>query len=168
MKDLYSAENQLIKALPKMVRAAYNMQLRDALALHLQQTEEHARRIEEIFNAGLEGSARGKKCAAMARLVQESKEALEEGGAPDVIDAALIGLAQRVEHYEIAGYGTARAHAQQLGYVNAARLLAQTLAEEAAADEKLTQIAETSVNTSAAQKHDGNGAAMPEAMELRR
>ncbi len=160
LKDLYSAETQLVKALPKMVKAAYNMQLREALATSLRQAEEHARRIEEIFSAGLEGSPRGKKCAAMAGLIEEGREILDEGGAQDVMDAALIGVAQRMEHYEIAGYGTARAHAQQLGYMNATRRLAQTLEEEAAANETLTQIAESSVNTSAAQKH--NGRATPE------
>jgi ferritin-like metal-binding protein YciE len=138
------------------------MQLRDAFTMHLQPTEEHARRIEEIFAAGLEGSPRGKKCAAMAGLVEEGREVIEAGGAPDVVDAALIGAAQRVEHYEIAAYGTARAHAQQLGYANAARLLEQTLHEESSANEKLTQIAEASVNVSAAQKHNGTG--MPAAV----
>ena len=137
------------------------MQLRDAFSMHLKQTEEHARRIEEIFSAGLEGSPKGKKCAAMEGLVEEGKEVIEAGGAPDVVEAALIGAAQRVEHYEIAGYGTARAHAQQLGYANAARLLDQTLREEAAANEKLSQIAEASVNVSAAQKHDSNGVHEP-------
>jgi len=154
LKDLYSAEHQLIKALPKMVRAADNLQLSNALAAHLTQTAEHARRLEEIFSAGLEGSPRGKKCAAMEGLLAEGKEVIDENGAPDVKDAALIGAAQRVEHYEIAAYGTARAHAQQLGYANAARLLEQTLHEESSADEKLTQIAEDAVNVSAAQKHE--------------
>ncbi len=158
LKDLYSAENQLIQALPKMAKAADNLQLRDAFTMHLQQTEEHARRIEEIFSAGLDGSPRGKWCAAMEGLVEETKQVLDEGGAPDVVDAALIGASQRVEHYEIAGYGTARAHAQQLGYANAARLLQQTLSEESAANEKLNQIAEASVNVSAAQKHNGKHA----------
>jgi len=160
LKDLYSAEHQLIKALPKMVKAADNMQLSNALALHLTQTEEHARRLEEIFNAGLGGSPKGQKCAAMEGLVTEGKEVIEESGAPDVKDAALIGAAQRVEHYEIAAYGTARAHAQQLGYANAARLLELTLHEESSANEKLTQIAEQSVNVSAAQKHEA-AAAVP-------
>jgi ferritin-like metal-binding protein YciE len=157
LKDLYSAENQLIKALPKMAKAADNAQLSQAFTMHLKETEEHARRIEEIFSAGLEGAPRGKKCVAMEGLVAEGKEVMEEGGAADVVDAALIGAAQRVEHYEMAGYGTARAHAQQLGYANAARLLDQTLKEESAANEKLSQIAEASVNVSAAQKHEGNG-----------
>jgi len=160
LKDLYSAENQLIKALPKMAKAADNPQLRDAFTSHLKQTEEHARRIEEIFSAGLDGTPRGKKCVAMEGLVDEGKEIIDDGGAPDVVDAALIGAAQRVEHYEIAGYGTARAHAQQLGYANAARLLEQTLSEESAADEKLSQIAQASVNVSAAQKHNGSGETM--------
>ncbi len=165
LKGLYSAERQLIKALPKMAKAADNGRLRDAFSMHLQQTEEHAHRIEEIFSAGLDGSPRGKKCAAMQALVEECKEVLEEHGAPDVLDAALIGAAQRVEHYEIAAYGTARAHAAQLGYTNAARLLQQTLEEESAANEKLTEIAEASVNASAAQKHSGS--ASPEAIGKR-
>jgi ferritin-like metal-binding protein YciE len=158
LKDLYSAESQLIKALPKLAKTADNMQLRDAFSQHLKETEEHARRIEEIFSAGLAVSPKGKKCVAMEGLVEEGKEIVDEGGAPDVVDAALIGAAQRVEHYEIAAYGTARAHAQQLGYANAARLLEATLKEESAANEKLSQIAEGSVNASAAQKHEGNGA----------
>jgi len=161
LKDLYSAENQLIKALPRMAKAAQNSQLRDALNTHLRQTEGHARRIEEIFSAGLGGSPRGKKCAGMEGLIAEGKEVMAEGGAPDVMDAALIGAAQRVEHYEMAGYGTARAHAQQLGYANAARLLQQTLDEESHANELLNQIAEASVNVSAAQKHDGQGGSRP-------
>jgi ferritin-like metal-binding protein YciE len=155
LKDLYSAENQLIKALPKMVTAADNAQLREALAMHLRETEEHARRIEEIFSGGLDSSPRGKKCAAMAGLVAEGKEVMEENAAAAVKDAALIGAAQRAEHYEIAGYGTARAHASQLGYMNAAHLLQQTLDEEWEANERLTQIAENSINTAAAQKHNG-------------
>ena len=154
LKDLYSAEHQLIKALPKMVKAADNIHLSSALAQHLTQTEEHARRIKAIFSAGLEGSPRGKKCAAMEGLVTEGKEVIDEDGTPDVKDAARIGAPQHVEHYEIAAYGTARAHAQQLGYANAARLLEQTLHEESSANEKLTQIAEDSVNVSAAQKHN--------------
>jgi ferritin-like metal-binding protein YciE len=109
LRDLYSAEHQLVKALPNMVKTADNRQLRDALAMHLRQTEEHARRIEEIFGAGLDGSPKGKKCAAMAGLVEEGQDVITEGGARDVVDAALIGAAQRAEHYEIAGYGTARA-----------------------------------------------------------
>jgi len=163
LKDLYNAENQLIKALPKMAKAADNLQLHDAFASHLEQTKEHARRIEEIFAAGLAASPKGKKCAAMEGLVEEGKEVIENGGASDVVDAALIGAAQRVEHYEIAGYGTARAHAQQLGYANAARLLEQTLHEESAANDKLTQIAEASVNVAAAQKHESNGSREAEA-----
>jgi ferritin-like metal-binding protein YciE len=149
LKDLYSAEHQLIKALPKLAKAADNAQLSQAFTMHLAETEEHAHRIEEIFAAGLEGTPRGKKCVAMEGLVAEGKEVMEDGGAADVVDAALIGAAQRVEHYEMAGYGTARAHAQQLGYANAARLLEQTLKEESAANEKLSQIAEASVNVSA-------------------
>jgi ferritin-like metal-binding protein YciE len=154
LKDLYSAENQLIKALPKMATAAESNELRSAFQLHLQQSEEHARRIEQIFQAGLDGSPRGKKCAAMEGLIKEESQVIAGEGAGDVIDAALIGAAQRVAHYEMAGYGTARAHALQLGYNNAVRLLAQSLEEEAAADQELTHIAENRINASAAQKHD--------------
>ena len=158
LKDLYNAENQLIKALPKMVKASDNSPLREAFTMHLKQTEEHARRIEQIFSSGLGGTSRGQKCEAMEGLIVEGKEVIDSGGASDVVDAALIGAAQRVAHYEIAGYGTARAHARLLGYANAVRLLEQTLQEESAADEKLSQIAEASVNAAAAQKHDGSGA----------
>ncbi len=160
MKDLYSAETQLIKALPKMAKAADNTELRNAFEMHLQQTEAHARRIEEIFQAGLGDSPRGKKCAGMEGLIKEASDVMSEHAPGDVMDAAIIGAAQRMEHYEMAGYGTARAHAQQLGYNNAVRLLQQTLQEEEAADKKLTQIAESRINVSAAQKHDGGRGAV--------
>ena len=110
LKDLYSAENQIIKALPKMVEAANSEELAQAFAHHLQETEGHVQRIEAIFRE-LEGSSRGKKCAGMEGLLKEGKEVLEEEGADWVIDAALIGAAQRVEHYEMAGYGTVCDHA---------------------------------------------------------
>lgn len=149
LKDLYSAENQILKALPKMVDAATSEELAQAFASHLQETEGHVRRIEDIFR-DLDGSPRGKKCAGMEGLLKEGKEAMSEQAADWVMDAALIGAAQRVEHYEMAGYGTARDHAEKLGLYPAAKLLQQTLDEEGAADKKLTQIAESSINALAA------------------
>jgi len=149
LKDLYSAENQILKALPKMIEAANSEELAQAFAKHLQETEGHVQRIEDIFRE-LEGSPRGKKCAGMEGLLKEGKEVMEEQAADWVMDAALIGAAQRVEHYEIAGYGTARDHAQKLGMYQAAQLLQQTLDEEGAADKKLTEIAASSINALAA------------------
>jgi len=149
LKDLYSAENQILKALPKMVDAANSEELAQAFAHHLQETEGHVQRIEDIFRE-LEGSPRGKKCVGMEGLLKEGKEMLAEDAADWVLDAALIGAAQRVEHYEIAAYGTARDHAEKLGMYQAAGLLQQTLDEEGAADKKLTQIAESSINSLAA------------------
>lgn len=146
LKDLYSAENQLIKALPKMVKAASNETLRQASAQHLEETKQQARRIEEIFQTeSLPGSPRGHKCKGMEGLIEEGAEMLQEDGAANVLDAGLIGAAQRVEHYEMAGYGTAKALAKQLGLTGAEHLLQQSLDEESAADEKLTQIAESEI-----------------------
>jgi ferritin-like metal-binding protein YciE len=145
LKDLYSAETQLIKALPKLAKAANAPELRNAFEEHLEQTRMHAQRLEDIFGE-LEAKPKGKKCVGMEGLIEEGKELLEQEAEEEVRDAGLIGAAQKVEHYEIAGYGTARTHAEQLGYNNAAELLQQTLDEEAAADEKLTNIAMRSVN----------------------
>ncbi|HEY3332499.1 MAG TPA: ferritin-like domain-containing protein [Capsulimonadaceae bacterium] len=149
LKDLYSAENQLIKALPKLADAASDTKLKTAFTSHLKETEGHVKRLEQIFEA-LGEKPNGKVCKAMKGLVEEGSEILEEEGAPEVIDAALIASAQRVEHYEIAGYGAARTFAQRLGEADAAKLLQQTLDEEGAADKKLTTIAEGSVNKKAA------------------
>jgi ferritin-like metal-binding protein YciE len=149
LKDIYSAENQILKALPKMVEAANSAELEKAFSDHLHQTEGHVQRIEEIFRQ-LEDSPRGKKCVGMEGLVEEGKEVLKEEAEDWVKDAALIGAAQKVEHYEMAAYGTARAHAEKLGMSRAADLLQQTLKEEEAADKKLTDIAESAVNTLAA------------------
>ncbi len=148
LKDLYSAEKQLVKALPKMAKAAQSTDLRKAFEEHLGQTEEHVERIERIFSE-LEGSPRGKKCVGMEGLVEEGNELLKEDVEPDVLDAGLIAAAQKVEHYEIASYGTARAWAERMGHNSAARLLQQTLDEESTANEKLTQIAESHVNMEA-------------------
>jgi ferritin-like metal-binding protein YciE len=141
LRDLYSAENQLIHALPKMAKAAQSTELRDAFSSHLEQTEEHARRIEKIFSA-LDISAKGKKCVGMEGLINEGKEAMDETYEEGVMDSALIAAAQRVEHYEMAGYGCVRAIAETLGDAHAADLLQKTLDEEKEADKKLTQIAE--------------------------
>src|SRR5512143_626486 len=129
LKDLYSAEKQLVKALPKMAKGAQSSDLQKAFQDHLRQTEGQVDRIERIFTE-MGGSPRGKKCVGMEGLVEEGNELLKEDAEPDALDAGLIAAAQKVEHYEVAGYGTARAWAQQLGYDKAARLLQQTLEEE--------------------------------------
>ncbi len=148
LKDLYSAEKQLVKALPKMAKSANASDLQRAFQEHLKQTEGHVERIERIF-ADMEGSPRGKKCVGMQGLIEEGSEVMKEDAEPDVMDAGLIAAAQKVEHYEIAGYGTARAWAQELGYHDAARMLQDTLDEESMANEKLTRIAEGHVNVNA-------------------
>lgn len=148
LKDLYSAEKQLVKALPKMAKGAQSSDLQKAFQDHLRQTEGQVERIERIFTE-MGGSPRGKKCVGMEGLVEEGNELLKEDAEPDALDAGLIAAAQKVEHYEIAGYGTARAWAQQLGYDKAARLLQQTLEEESMANELLTRIAENHVNMEA-------------------
>jgi len=148
LKDLYSAETQLTKALPRMAKKAQDMTLRTAFQSHLAQTEEHVTRLEHICEM-IDAKPRGKKCVAMEGLIEEGKEEMEEITDRDVLDAAMIGAAQKVEHYEMAAYGTARTHALRLGYVEAASILQQTLEEEGDADKKLTQIAETGVNAEA-------------------
>lgn len=148
LKDLYSAEKQLVKALPKMAKNAQSSDLQKAFQEHLRQTEGHVERIDQIFTE-LGGSPRGKKCVGMEGLIEEGSELMQEDIEPNVLDAGLIAAAQKVEHYEIAGYGTARAWAQRLGYDNAARLLQETLEEESMANEKLTKIAESHVNLEA-------------------
>jgi ferritin-like metal-binding protein YciE len=148
LKDLYSAEKQLVKALPKMAKNSQNTELQRAFQDHLRQTEGHVERIERIFTE-LGGSPRGKKCVGMEGLIEEGNELLQEDVEPDVLDAGLIAAAQKVEHYEIAGYGTARTWAERLGYNNQAQLLQQTLDEEGEANKKLTQIAESFVNVEA-------------------
>jgi len=149
LQDLYDAEQRLVKALPKMAAAAHNNSLKAAFQDHLRQTEGHVSRLEQVFKA-LGKQAQAKTCVAMKGLVEEGEEAISAKGDPNVKDAALIAAAQRVEHYEIAGYGTARTFAQRLGRTDAARLLQQTLDEEAATDKKLTTLAEQSINPKAA------------------
>jgi ferritin-like metal-binding protein YciE len=150
LKDLYSAENQIIKALPKMAKNATNEQLRVAFERHLEETRGQVARLEQIAG-DMDISLRGKKCKGAEGLIEEGKEAMEEFEG-DVLDAALIGAAQKVEHYEIAGYGTARTHATMLGLTKVARLLQQTLDEEGRADKKLTDLAERVVNLEALQE----------------
>jgi len=149
LKDLYSAEHQLLKALPTMVEAAESKDLRASLEKHLEQTQTHVQRIEEICR-DLKIEPSGKTCAGMAGLIREGEEVIESDMESEPKQAALIGAAQRVEHYEIAAYGTARAHAKQLGYVKAYEVLTQTLNEEKDADQKLTQLAENRTNVKAA------------------
>jgi ferritin-like metal-binding protein YciE len=147
LKDLYSAENQLIKALPKMAKAANNPRLRGGFEKHLEETKEHVNRLEQILESHDE-STRGPKCKGMEGLIKEGSEMIEEDAEDDVRDAGLISAAQRVEHYEIAGYGSARTYATLLGDNKGARLLQKTLDEEGATDKKLTQLAQ-SINVEA-------------------
>ena len=142
LKDLYSAESQLVKALPKMAKAASSEELRSAFLEHLEETKGQVERLETIFDA-LEESPKGKKCAGMEGLVKEGSEVMDEDYEGAVMDAALIGAAQRVEHYEIAGYGTASEFAELLGESEHVTLLNQTLEEEKETDEKLTELAKT-------------------------
>jgi len=150
LKDLYSAEKQITKALPKMAKAATNEDLREAFESHLEETEGQIKRLEKIFKQLDISFTRVEKCKAMEGLIEEGKEIMEEGLEPEVLDAALICAAQKVEHYEMAGYGCARTFAQQLGYSEVAELLQETLDEEGAADDKLNGIAESVVNEEAA------------------
>jgi ferritin-like metal-binding protein YciE len=149
IQDLYDAEQRLTKALPKMAAAASSSQLKSAFEDHLLETEQHVARLEKVFGTmGL--TPKRETCEAMKGLIAEGEEAINAGGDANVKDAALIAAAQRVEHYEIAGYGTVRTLAQQIGQPEVGRILQQTLDEEAACDKKLTAIAESSVNVSAA------------------
>jgi len=141
LKDLYSAEKQILKALPKMAKKASNQDLKDAFQKHIDQTEHQVERIEKIFES-LNGKPRGVKCKSMEGLIEEGKDIMEEKMPESLLDAALIGAAQRVEHYEIAAYGTVRDFARRLGMEEAVRLLQETLDEEAETDELLTSIAE--------------------------
>jgi ferritin-like metal-binding protein YciE len=139
LKDIYSAENQLIKALPKMAKAATSDDLRAGLEEHLEQTKEHARRIEEICTEFGEKPT-GKKCVGMEGLIDEGREMMDEFE-DDLLDATMISAAQRVEHYEIAAYGTVRTYAELLGHDRAVELLERTLEEEKETDQKLTELA---------------------------
>jgi len=145
LKDLYSAENQLIKALPKMAKAARNRQLTAGFNQHLEQTKRHAKRLEQILKSQDE-STRAPKCEGMEGLIAEGNKMAKEDAEDEVRDAGLIAAAQRVEHYEIAGYGCARTYAQLLGDKKGARALDLTLREEAATDKKLTKLAKSAIN----------------------
>jgi ferritin-like metal-binding protein YciE len=141
LRDIYYAEKQITKALPKMAKKASSEELRMAFEEHLQETETQIERLDQVFEA-VGQKPRAKKCPAMDGLVAEAKELMEQDAEPSVLDAGLIVSAQKVEHYEIAAYGSLRTFAEQLGYEEAAELLQETLDEEAATDEKLTELAE--------------------------
>lgn len=145
LQDLYDAENRITKALPEMAEASKNAELKKAFQSHLRETEGHVNRLEKVFGI-LGREPESSTCEAMKGLLKEGEEMIDAKGDPNVKDAALIAAAQRVEHYEIAGYGTARTFAERLGYSDAAEILQQTLDEEGAADKKLTKIAEESIN----------------------
>jgi len=149
LRDIYNAENQLLKALPKMAKAASSPELKQGFEDHLELTKEHVTRLEEIFEK-LDKKPTGKTCKAMKGLVEEGSEIMDEEGEDFVLDAGLIAAAQKVEHYEIASYGTVRAWAEMLGEEDAAELLQQTLDEEGETDKKLTELAEEIVNVQAA------------------
>ncbi len=149
LKDLYSAEKQLIRALPKMAKAATSEKLRAGFEQHLEETKEHAVRLEKLLTAHKQ-TTRGPKCKAMEGLIEEGKEIIEEEGDPEVLDAGLICAAQKVEHYEIASYGCARTFAELLGDKEGQKTLQQTLDEEGATDKKLTELALSEINVAAA------------------
>jgi ferritin-like metal-binding protein YciE len=149
LKDLYDAENQILQALPKMSQAAHAPELKRAFQEHLEQTKGQVERLDTIFQK-MGSKPGGKKCKGMAGLLAEGEQMIKEEADPDVKDAGLIAGAQKVEHYEIAGYGTVRTFAQLLGEQEAARLLQQTLDEEGATDKKLTTLAERGINKKAA------------------
>src|SRR5438128_8655071 len=148
LRDLYNAENQLLKALPKMAKGASSEDLKDAFEKHLEQTKSHVERLEEVFQE-IGETPKGKTCKAMKGLIEEGSEILKEDGEESVIDAGIIVAAQKVEHYEIAGYGSVRTFAQLLGQDKSAELLQQTLDEESEANELLNELAEDIVNPEA-------------------
>lgn len=151
LQDIYDAEHQILKALPKMIDATNTPELKDAFQLHLRQTEGHVRRLEEAFRL-LGKDAKREKCAGMAGIIAEGDKMMGENMDLSVLDAAIISAAQKVEHYEIAAYGTLAALAKQLGYKDALPLLLETLKEEKATDEKLTMLAKSGGNAEAAQQ----------------
>jgi ferritin-like metal-binding protein YciE len=153
LKDLYSAENQILKALPKMIKAATSPELKQAFADHLEQTKGHVDRLVQICE-DLGKSPKGKKCMGMEGIIKDGAELIEEDPEPAVLDAGLASAAQHVEHYEMAGYGSVRTWAEQLGHSMHVDLLQQTLDEEKEADRLLTQIAESSLNY-AAEEEEG-------------
>ena len=164
LKDLYNAETQLVKALPKFARAASSEELRRGFEDHLEQTKGHVERLQKIFDM-LEESPKGKKCKGMEGLIEEGAEVTEEDYEGSLLDAALIGAAQRVEHYEIAGYGTVRSFAETLGESEHVSVLNETLEEEKETDEKLTELA-TQINAEA--NEGGEESKMPQSKEDRK
>jgi len=162
IRDLYDAEKQLTKALPKMAKACSSSELRKAFEDHLKETQNQVERLEQIFES-LDEKATGKKCTAMHGLIQEGEELMSETGDTALGDAGLIAAAQKIEHYEISGYGSARTHAQILGHVEAVPLLEKTLNEEKQADRKLMELAESTVNEEAV-----NASGMSESPKSRR
>jgi len=157
LRDLYNAENQLIKALPKMAKAASSEELQDAFEKHLEQTKTHVKRLEEVFEE-IDEKPKGKTCKAMKGLIEEGSEILHEDGEESVIDAGIIVAAQKVEHYEIASYGSVRTFAQLLGKDSSAELLQTTLDEESEANELLNKLAEDIVNPEALMEPELAGA----------
>jgi ferritin-like metal-binding protein YciE len=154
IRDLYDAERRLTKAIPKMAKAAASEDLASALESHLEETQQQVSRLEDVFGM-LDSPAKAKTCAGMKGIIEEGDEHMKEDYDGDSLrDAAIIGAAQRVEHYEIAAYGTAIAHARLLGLDRVVRSLEQTLEEEKAADVKLTEIAESSINIEASEEED--------------
>jgi ferritin-like metal-binding protein YciE len=148
LQDIYNAEAQILKALPKMIKAASHPELQSAFEEHLEQTEGQVERLDQVFKL-LGIPAKGKKCEGMAGLLEEGKKVMEEDAEPDVMDAALIAAAQKVEHYEIASYGCVCTYAEMLGYDQVHDLLGQNLEEEEVTDEKLTALAESVINLDA-------------------
>jgi ferritin-like metal-binding protein YciE len=167
IKDLYSAEEQIIEALPKMIEKANNKQLKKALQQHLQVTEKQKDRLDDVLeqlgeeeeegSGGILGMFKGDKCLAMEGIIKEGKKLMQEDMSPEVSDAAIIAAAQKVEHYEISSYGTARAYAQELNLRQVEDLLKQTLDEEYEADDMLTELAESRVNEKAISENGGPG-----------
>jgi ferritin-like metal-binding protein YciE len=150
LRDIYHAEKQLVRALPKMAKKSKSDELRQAFEHHLEETKGQVDRLEQVFEQ-LDARSSGKRCEAMEGLIEEAKEMMEDITTPEVLDAAMITAAQKVEHYEIASYGSVHALAEALGHKDAARLLEQTLEEEKKADQKLNQIALSGVNQTALQ-----------------
>ncbi|MGK9169050.1 ferritin-like domain-containing protein [Inquilinus limosus] len=150
LRDIYNAERQLTRALPKLARAASNAELKQGFEQHLEETKTQVERLDNVFES-LDVSSRGQKCEAMEGLLAEAQELTELGLEPDALDAALIAAAQKVEHYEIAAYGTVSTWAKAMKHDQALNLLLETLAEEKATDEKLTKLAKTAINVAAAQ-----------------
>ena len=149
LKDIYYAEKQIVKALPKMAKAAQSSELKSGFEQHLEESEGHIERLEQVFEM-LGKPARGKTCDAILGIIEEGKSIMDEFKGTDAIDAGLVAAAQAVEHYEIARYGTLKTWAQQLGMADAAKILDQTLSEEIATDQKLTKVAESNANRKAA------------------